>query len=156
MKINNEKILYTKISPEEYLSFYQLIDTKIEIFILEICDTLNSFTPEYKEHYKHIWSDVFNIALFELKKEDDVEKMKNIYFRFDDIVTKINSLYFELCIIVPKYFMDNLRYNFYSTLLNDYKIDKYIINFMVAQQPHLFLIHLIGKKWWNNIKLLNS
>lgn len=149
IKIANKKIQYTPIRTEEYLTFLQLINEKINDFIEEVITLLIGYTDSHRNFISNIWDNIFLIAFFELKDEYTTERVIDSLFENDDEVNrKLNSFYFELSIIIPSHIINNFKYNFYTALINEYKINKNILSHLEEQMPYLFLIHLISKKWW--------
>ena len=149
IKLNKKKICYTEISTEKYLIFLELLNKKIDEFISEIMLFLKGYTDSHRAFIETVWDNLFQIAFFELDDEYTMERVVDSLFENDEEVNrKLNGFYFELSIIIPEDVINNFKYNFYNTLINEYKIDKNQLSHLEESLPYLFLIHLISRRWW--------
>lgn len=150
IKINKKIFKHTQIPSAEYLSYFELINLKLTAFVTKINMIIQNLPDSQKNSVEVIWDNIFQIAFFELNHDNTRSIVLTDLYLYDDIVNrKINSMYLELAIIIPPYIIDNLKYNFYTTLLDDYNINQSILNSLEERSPYIFLIHLLSGIWWD-------
>lgn len=74
------------------------------------------------------------------------------------VSSKLHNIYCEVYGIIPDYFLEQLKYNFYRTLIVDYLVKPKIIDTMELRFPFLFLIPIMRTPWMDgqlNLKTLS-
>lgn len=87
----------------------------------------------------------FNFVYCTENNADELFKVMNTIAPI--VLSKLHNLYCEIYAIIPDYFLEQLKYNFYRTLIVDYLVNIKTLDTIEYRFPFLFLIPIMRSAW---------
>lgn len=162
---SKQKVFTNKVIPyAEYINYIDLLyNNRLIPFITTIrliIATETSTNPDLGRRYSVAWDTLFDFNIANSGANEITGKNSQLSLIMDahgeTLIPKLHNLYGEVTNIIPEHMIDILKYNFYSTLINDYFVSLETIELIEVRYPFYFLVQLMRNIWWSSHFELNK
>jgi len=127
-----------KVDVDEYLAYMAIVDDQLKIFLNNLYTLINN-----NDNVKSIWGNIFFISLTNINEQATLDALVdslNISTEDIDVSIKLNNLHLLMGTTVPRFMIKIFKKNFYSTMLEDFKIQKTILDAITDTYQFIYLL----------------